>query len=306
MIERNRSELLKLQALPLERKIGITAARIAEFHVATSGKCYVSFSGGKDSAVLLHIARKLYPDIAAVFCDTGLEYPEVKEYVYSQDNIQVIRPDMSFPEVIKKYGFPVISKEVSQTIYEARLGYPSVVAKITGSRKGKDGKRNRFNMESYKYLLDAPFAMSHRCCEFLKKKPFKKYQNKTMFPIVGTIASESALRASQWVKSGCNSFKKGKEKSAPLSIWTEQDILRYIKVSGLKIPSVYGEIIQDGDSLKLSGVSRTGCIFCMFGLKYDGPRDRFHRLQESHPKLYRYCMEELGLEPVLEYLRRTK
>lgn len=73
MEEGHTAERLKeLQALPLERKIGFTAARITEAYNRWNGKCYISFSGGKDSTVLLHIARTLFPDIKAVFIDTGL------------------------------------------------------------------------------------------------------------------------------------------------------------------------------------------------------------------------------------------
>ncbi len=71
-----RNELKILQALPLEMKVLKTKQRIREWvqHYGTDG-VYVSFSGGKDSTVLLHIVRELYPDIEAVFVDTGLEYP---------------------------------------------------------------------------------------------------------------------------------------------------------------------------------------------------------------------------------------
>lgn len=74
-------EFLKdMQALPLNRKIGITAARIMEWYQHFEGKVYISFSGGKDSSVLLDIARKLFPDLEAVFVDTGLEYPEIRDW----------------------------------------------------------------------------------------------------------------------------------------------------------------------------------------------------------------------------------
>lgn len=54
-------DLKALQALPLERKIFITQTRIIEWYQKFKGQVYVSFSGGKDSTVLLHIARQLYP-----------------------------------------------------------------------------------------------------------------------------------------------------------------------------------------------------------------------------------------------------
>ena len=112
--------LSELQALPLDRKIGITQARIIEWYMHYNGNVYISFSGGKDSSVLLHIARQLFPDITAMYIDTGLEYPELKEYVRKFDFVDIIRPKLTFPEVVSKYGYPLIGKEVAEAIYYAR------------------------------------------------------------------------------------------------------------------------------------------------------------------------------------------
>jgi hypothetical protein len=110
-----------MQSLPLNAKISMTQRRIREW-VDEYGEdgVYISFSGGKDSTVLLNIARKLYPNIRAVFVDTGLEYPEIRAFVKGFDNVDWIRPKLTFREVIGKYGYPFISKEVSETVYYAR------------------------------------------------------------------------------------------------------------------------------------------------------------------------------------------
>ena len=112
--------LTYLQSLPLNQKIGITIARITEF-VNKFGEdgCCVSVSGGKDSTVLWDIVHKLYPNIPAVFSDTGLEYPEVREFAKSFAT-ETVQPKMAFTEVIRTYGYPIISKEVSEAIYYAR------------------------------------------------------------------------------------------------------------------------------------------------------------------------------------------
>lgn len=86
------------------------------------GQVYVSFSGGKDSVVLLHLVRRLYPDVLGVYIDTGLEYPELRKFVKKFDNIQWLQPQKydrktrsykryTFMEVLKDYGYPIISKE---------------------------------------------------------------------------------------------------------------------------------------------------------------------------------------------------
>ena len=111
-----------LQALPLDLKIRRTEQRIREW-VDYWGKDHVcvSFSGGKDSTVLLHIVRKMYGDeIPAVFVNTGLEFPEIQRHVRTFPNVVILHPEMNFREVLTQYGYPVISKEVSKCIAETR------------------------------------------------------------------------------------------------------------------------------------------------------------------------------------------
>ena len=113
--------LAELQGYPLSIKVSLTKQRIREWvHRYGEDGVYISFSGGKDSTVLLHIVREMYPDIPAVFVDTGLEYPEIRQFVKRFDNVVWLKPEMNFRQVIEKYGYPFISKEVSQCVYSAR------------------------------------------------------------------------------------------------------------------------------------------------------------------------------------------
>lgn len=113
------NDLKQLQALPLSLKIRLTQQRIRQWVNEMLG-AFVSFSGGKDSTVLLDIARQMYPDIPAVFVDTGLEYPEIRDFVRTFENVEWVKPKMNFRKVIEKYGYPMISKEVSECVYGAR------------------------------------------------------------------------------------------------------------------------------------------------------------------------------------------
>ena len=168
------AQLREFQALPLERKVGITCARLTEFYTHFDGKVFVSFSGGKDSTVLLHIARALFPDIRALFLDTGLEYPEIKEFVKSFDNVDIRRPEMSFKKVIETVGYPVISKEMSQYISEYRNYIAKQKAGKVKPRKSpitefeairEDALHERIRRETgvgggyFKYLEDAILAV---------------------------------------------------------------------------------------------------------------------------------------------------
>ena len=111
--------LRQMQALPLIAKVHLTQARIREWYDHYNGDVYVSFSGGKDSTVLAHLVHEYYPQVPLVFVDTGLEYPEIRKFAQKM-GAEFIRPKMRFDEVISKYGYPIISKEVAQAIMYAR------------------------------------------------------------------------------------------------------------------------------------------------------------------------------------------
>ena len=297
-----REDLKYYQSLPLELKIAKTKDNIREF-VREFGvdDVYVSFSGGKDSTVLLDIARKMYPEIEAVFVNTGLEYPEIQRFVKTFDNVRIITPKMRFKDVIAKYGYPIISKEISCTIYNARKGAQWALKKMTGKNILKSGEKSRFNYEKYEPLMKVDFKISDRCCGIMKKQQSKKVKK---VPIIATMADESALRLQKWLKEGCNAFDNERPTSKPMSFWTQQDVLKYIKEHNLPIASVYGDIIEvDGqtslfDDCKLctTGADRTGCIYCGFGAHLEKGEGRFQRLKRTHPRLWEYCIEGGGYD----------
>ena len=123
MSDRTIQDLKMKQKLDLPVKLLLTESRIREW-VNEFGEdgVYVSFSGGKDSTVLLDIVRNRmgYKNIPAVFIDTGLEYPEIREFVKTFENVVWLKPKITFKQVIEKYGYPFISKEVSSCVFGAR------------------------------------------------------------------------------------------------------------------------------------------------------------------------------------------
>lgn len=273
------------------------------------GQVYISFSGGKDSTVLLDLARRIYPDIEAVYVDTGLEYPEIKTFVKSKENVMIIRPEMSFRQVLDKYGYPVSTKDMAQKLEAYRNGAEWAKKYIEGTAMYKE-KTSSYCLSKRLYMLkEAPFKITCKCCNVMKKTPCKKYEKKTgKHPIVATMATESRQRRNSWLKTGCNAFGGSKPISQPMSFWTEQDVLQYLKEFEIPYCSVYGDIIQDGKGKYITtGCSRTGCVFCGFGCHLEKEPNRFQRLKQTHPKLWEYCMKDwdkggLGMKNVLKYI----
>jgi len=296
-------DLKVMQEWSLERKIQVTQLRIMEFYHRYNGKVNVSFSGGKDSTVLLDLARKVFPDIEAVFVDTGLEFPEVRRFARNTPNVTILRPKMKFDAVVKEFGWCYPSKDVAELIYYVRKKSSWAINAMKGLNT--DGSVNSFKQRyiKWQYLLDSPFKISAKCCEIMKENPINKYNKKTdSNSIIGTMASDSQRRKLTWLMTGCNNFSGKTPISKPMSFWTTQDVLTYIHTTQLPIASVYGEIVYDNAKNKLvtTGEERTGCIFCPVGCHLD-KINKFQRLADNHPKLHKYCMEKLGLGEFLDY-----
>ena len=285
-------QLKQKQSLRLEEKILMSQNRIRDWYEYWEGNVYISFSGGKDSTVLLHLVREIYPEVPAVFVDTGLEYPEIREFVKGFDNVVWLEPKKPFPDIIKKYGYPVVSKKVARMIRD--LQNPTDNNKtvrnlyMTGITS-KGHKSNSFKLpEKWKFLIDAPFMISEKCCDYMKKEPFKRYEKKTgNLPYIGTMAQDSQQRRASYLQTGCNNFNN--KHSSPLAFWLERDIWEYLE--NIKYCKIYD-----------MGESRTGCMFCMFGVHLENEPNRFQRMQKTHPKQYNYCMNYLGINNVLDFV----
>lgn len=327
------------QALPLDVKIQMTKRRITEFvDMYGLGGVYVSFSGGLDSTVLLDMARERYPDIKAVYADTWMEMPQVRLFARDHfDNVDTVKPELLMKEVIRQCGWCFPSKEVADMINGVRSGKVWAIRKLNGvDRYGNtSGFRQRY--KKWNVLVDAPFKISAGCCDELKEKPLKTYEERTgRHPILALMADESARRKNAYLRTGCNSFDMRKvldettgryidqpvarPSSKPMSFWTKNDVLCYAYTRKLHIASPYGTIgikgcipgqgflfsLQDTDcfgcKFYTTGEQRTGCMFCPIGCHLDGFK-KFGRLKKFSPELYDYCMEELGEKDVIDWIK---
>ncbi len=281
-------QLYQLQTLSLRAKVDRSKRKIREFYGYYDGNIYVSISG-RDSAVLLDLVRSLFPRTVGVYCDTGLEYPEVRDYIKGLANIVWLRPKMTFKAVVEKYGFPVVSKEVSQKIYEVRRTKSDKLRRIRMEGQGNKWKSGKIP-EKWKPLIGCSFAISHKCCDVMKKRPAKAFEKKTgLRPMLGTMASDSKFRMQSYLRHSCNAYDLARPRSTPLSIWTHDDICQYVKENDITIPACYD-----------MGYDHTGCMFCMFGVHMEKEPNRFQRMAATHPKQWDYCMNKLGIQEVLD------
>ena len=317
-----KGDLQQMQAVPLAGKILMTKRRIREWYDHFDGQVYVSFSGGKDSTVLAYLAawylssfRTPPWELNLVFVNTGLEYPEIQRFVneyaawlrrefpHITVNLVRLRPKMNIRQVVTKYGYSIVSKEVAEYVSDARRNPSGLrMKRLRGEAVRKDGQPSVYNCEKWEYLLYAPFVISAKCCSIMKKSPLKTYEHKTgQQATTATMAEESRLRMTCWMKSGCNAFEGKRPMGKPMSFWTEQDVLRFIVERGLPYASVYGDIVaSDGENdyaetlidckLHCTGCQRTGCMFCGFGAHLEKGENRFERMKHTHPKHYDFCI----------------
>lgn len=276
-------ELKYRQSWSLEQKIDHAVGAVEAFKSKTGRPLYVSFSGGKDSTVLLDLCRRFIDSkIKAVFNNTGNEYPEIIKFIRETENVHIISPKVSVREMIKENGFPLISKEQSQYIREAKSTKSEKLLdiRLKGTiRPG--GRKSGCISKRWNFLIYESFMVSEKCCYILKKRPFRAYEKETgERPILGIMAEESRLRQQSYIRrGGCNLFKTNHESSFPLSIWTEQDIWDYIH----KFNVSYCPIYDNKDCL------RTGCMFCGFGAHLD-KNSRFDLVYRLHPNIYKAMM----------------
>ena len=335
----NYGDLLQFMSLPLEAKERKAIRLIQEFaDYFGEDMLYISFSGGKDSIVVNHLVERALGrgTVSRVYCDTWLEFPSLRRFVYDNYDVIVIKPDMSERDIVMKYGWCFPSKEVSACIYEYnKNGRDWADKKLSGLKA--DGTYSEYRQMFKKFRPVAEKAkerniiISPYCCDKQKEEPARRYEAQTgKHPILGLRAAESQRRRNGWYKAGCNAYdtrtvrdkttgelkeiKNDFPQSKPISIFTDQDVLQYILKYSLTIPEPYGQIcnrdfpigqmnifgeVEPCCNLYCTGEQRTGCCFCPIGCHLDNFA-KFKRLRKAFPKLYDYCMEELNEKALLD------
>lgn len=309
-------QLSNYQAMPLGACERRTEMLIRQFYEEMDGQVYIALSGGKDSCVGADQIWSLYPDVPAVFCDTGNELESVKEHIQGMIDagrpITIIKPDISFWEIVEKHGWPILSKNICMGInrFVNTKSLRQKILRINGGTNPTSGKKQQRTIPlKYRYILrlvlQGKLKVTSKCCGELKIKPFIKYERETgRRPYVFTMAADSKNRRDSFVKKGCNAFAGKKSESRPMMFWLESRVLEYIRNKYLPIAKAYCEkrgdvwYVQEQDESgewHLCGDDRTGCKFCLFGIQFNPDREnRIQRLARVEPSAYREFIDHGG------------
>lgn len=232
--------------------------------------------GGLDSIVLFLFLHSIGIKAHGISV-SSLEDPSIQK-IHKALGIERLSPakkengkSWTMPEIVREYGFPVISKEIAAKI--EILQNPSEKNKtvrhaiITGETGEYGGFRKNTRMKLpqkwlYKFAgyenknegVDyqiAPFKCSAKCCYFLKEKPCNDWAKEhDSVPFLGLMASEGGRREKSLKLHGCNYWGKSTVRSAPFAIFSRQDLL----ILALEMEEWYQEHWEKFGDLKLNTI----------------------------------------------------
>lgn len=176
------------------------------------------FSGGKDSIVMLHLARKAFwparPPFPLMHIDTGHNFDEVYEY---RDRI------------VEKYGLRLVVASVQESIDKGR------VVEQTGPRASRNQLQTTTLLDGIEENgFDAAFGGARRDEERARAKErfysfrdeFGQWDPKSQRPELWSLYNGRHNRGEHI-------------RIFPLSNWTELDIWQYIENENIEVPNIY-------------------------------------------------------------------
>lgn len=236
----------KNQQESYESKLGRAVNLAWEFYkdIDVEGKCYVAV-GGLDSITLFLFLRSIGIDVPAVSV-SSLEDRSIQK-VHKALGVKKLKPLKSKLEVIREFGWPVISKEIAGKI--DTLNHPTKDnvtvrhAIITGETGAQGGWRKNSRMQLPQKWLKlfggadeegaalgykkAPIQVSDLCCYWLKEMPCEIYHRETgRWPYMGLMASEKGRREKALAVNGCNYISKNTRRSCPFATFWRHDLLQ--------------------------------------------------------------------------------
>ncbi|MBM6828493.1 hypothetical protein H9X85_02445 [Anaerotignum lactatifermentans] len=312
-------------------KVKYAEIRAWEFYnecAARGLNCHVSV-GGLDSITLFLFLQNI-----------GIYVPGISVSYLEDSSIQAVHKNLGIErlqstkkkdgtrwtkvDIIKEFGFPVISKETASKI--ELLQNPSEKNKtvrhaiMTGETGEYGGFQKNSRMKLSQKWLEKfggyendtegvaygmpDFKVSSKCCYYLKEKPCEDWAKEhNSVPYLGLMASEGGRRAKSLKINGCNYFGKSTIRSAPFAIFNRQDLLQIALDLDVPVPEIYGKIERKPDgTLYTTKAQRTGCSMCGFGIHMEKRPHRFDLLRERNEKEWNFWMYDMGWGHVLDYI----
>lgn len=248
------ADFLVKQKQPYEFKKAYARKKAFEFidQCNERGLDYHVSVGGLDSIVLFVFLRSLGIEVEGISC-SSLEDQSIQKVhrALGIRNIPPLRKIDGTPyrkvDVIREFGFPVISKEVATKI--ETLQNPTERNKtvrhaiVTGETGEYGGFQKNSRMKLAQKWLDLfggyenenegtnykkpPFKVSAKCCYYLKEKPCDDWaKERGSAPFLGLMASEGGRREKALKLHGCNYFGKSTARGCPFAIFLRDDLLR--------------------------------------------------------------------------------
>ena len=280
-------------------------------------KVLCTVSGGSDSDIVLDLLTKCDNNkiVQYFYFDTGLEYEATKEHIkYLQDKYNIVittlKPKMSIPLVVKKYGQPFLSKMVSENIqrlqkhefkwenkpYEELVkDYPNCKSALQwwcNSRKNNVllGITRNKGLKEFMINNNPKFNISNKCCKYAKKDILKDLLKQGYdLNISGIRRSEGGARSTAY--KSCFDTQDNYDNYRPIFWFTDNDKLEYRKLFNVNNSKCY----------TLYGLKRTGCVGCPFSKNY---KEELEIVKKYEPKLYKAVINLF--KDSYEYLNKYK
>ena len=312
------NEMVALQSLPYEVKVGKAKQRIREFIQGCDQLGYDTHVsvGGLDSITLLCLIRSMNIDIPAVSVSVLEDKSIIR--VHKALGVTMLKPLKAKHEILQEEGFPVISKKIATKIMalqdptEKNATIRHAIITGEGGEKGHFATNSAMQLpkrwlelfggyenenEGVHYQVP-PFKVSSRCCEIMKEKPCDLWATEhNSKPFLGLMASEGGRRQEALEEHGCNYFGKTTIRSAPFAPFLRNDLLQLALDLNVPVPEIYGSIERDiNGNLYTTGAQRTGCEMCGFGIHMEKRPHRFDKLYDRNPKAWDYWMNNVCID----------
>ena len=219
-----------------------------------------------------------YKIIPIVSINTRMEHPEILRRMIDNSDV-VLLPELKPFEIKEKYGSPCFTKFQDEMIRRYQRGLRS--KPLMKAINGTNPKFNLNNTARELLLSDNLHKVSGECCNYLKKKPAKKYQKENnLLPILGVRQDEGMMRKAQYTS--CFTSDK---KFTPLHDMNSKLFEEIYKQYNIPIPKVYKH------------VSRTGCMGCPYGRHTKIELDLLPKNRRNYIiKYFKESYDVLGIE----------